>query len=158
MRHRERERQREKQAPCRTRTPSWDSRITPWAEGRCLTLSHPGVPAGKFLKGKVHSKDWRMGELKSEQRVACPGGWVFISYWQPLTRGQNVIGIGARMQNFILFLFDSSGGSCRGTCHLGPVWSNPASCGLLSGQASDLLNPWPWLPLCWPLSVLLDPR
>ena len=38
-------------ARCGTR--SWDSRITPWAKGRCPTLSHPGVPSIQMFKDEL---------------------------------------------------------------------------------------------------------
>ena len=50
-RERQRHRQREEQAPCREpdagldpRTRPWDSRIAPWAKGRCQTAEPPRDP------------------------------------------------------------------------------------------------------------------
>ena len=60
MREREREREREAETQAegeagsmqgaRRGTPSWVSRITPWAEGSAKRLSHPGCPFSILLK------------------------------------------------------------------------------------------------------------
>ena len=36
------------------RTPSWDSRITPWAEGGAKPLSHPGIPILFYFKDFIY--------------------------------------------------------------------------------------------------------
>uniref|UniRef100_A0A8I3PXY9 KRR-R motif-containing protein 1 n=1 Tax=Canis lupus familiaris TaxID=9615 RepID=A0A8I3PXY9_CANLF len=59
-------------------TPSWDSRITPWAEGGTKLLSHPGIPHISIFKS-VHKKGKILRvcffSLDESELLTVPDGW-----------------------------------------------------------------------------------
>ena len=68
-------------APCGTR--SWDSRITPWAEGRNSTTEPPRCPKKVYLKAKGAAKragfegptggtKWQKGLKAQHRHLFCP--------------------------------------------------------------------------------------
>lgn len=97
------------------------------------------------------------GEWEPEPgELPHPGGWVSLFHRQLLTRGAEYLLFGPEA-GFPFFFYFSPQFSHPGSHHLGPIWFDPASCGLpLPGQASDLPDSWPALPLCWPPGVLLE--
>ena len=113
-----------------------------------------------LVKWEVHSWDRRLREREREgererareqasphaqqHKPESPGRWVSIFYWQLLTRGRNIYYLGWKA-GFLLFFLMWSEVSCQGICHLG--LSGLIRLLVLSGQASDFPEGWPWLPL-----------
>ena len=110
MRDREREREREREAETQAEgeagsmqgaqcgTPSWVSRITPWAEGGAKPLSHPGCPPIHFFlrfylfiherhrDREREAETQTEGEAGSNHRARC-GTWSRASRITPWAEG-----------------------------------------------------------------------
>ena len=87
-RDREREREAETQAEreagsiqgARCGTPSWGSRIMPWAEGRCLTAGPPELSTVLFLKaGKYNEEMYRMSTRSVGKQVRLNHSLLLLS-------------------------------------------------------------------------------
>ena len=113
------------------------------------------IQVRKFIKVKAQSQDVRMGKFKT---AAVNGVWVIL-----LTGVNKMVEYSlpgptfSWKQSFVPLLIWSRV-SCHGTHHLRAVGFDPASRGVLPGQASDFPNSWLWLPLCWPPGILLEPN
>ena len=92
------------------------------------------------MKGKVHSRDMREGELKRES--CAPWG---LGFYPVLLVNQELeyLLLGAELRVLYFFLVNFFRGFLSRHLPSGAVWFYPAACGVRQGQASDLPDSWP---------------